>query len=69
MDEISINFTELFIITKYVKIRFKNWGWLCYFQSCRGQKVKKMTQIEHTRLFLLTFLDSFFMAFLAQKII
>ena len=31
VDEISLNFPELFIIGKYVKIRFKNFGSPCYF--------------------------------------
>ena len=59
----------MFIIGKYVKIRFKNWGSLCYFLSSRRQKTKNITKIEHTRLFLLTFLVSFVMAFFAQKLI
>ena len=65
-------------IRKYVKIRFKN-RLLCYFRSSRGQKIKNITKeilqnitnitIKQKRLFLLTFLVSFFMAFLAQKLI
>ena len=31
VDEISLNFSELFIIGKYVKTRFKNFGLPCYF--------------------------------------
>ena len=59
----------MFIIGKYVKIRFKNRGSPCYFLSSRGQKIKNITKIEQKRLFLFTFLVSFFMAFLAQKLI
>ena len=59
----------MFIIEKYVKIRFKNRGSPCYFLSSRGQKIKNITKIEQKRLFLFTFLVSFFMAFLAQKLI
>ena len=51
------------------KIRFKNKGSPCYFLSSRGQKMKNITKIEQKRLFLFTFLASFFMAFLAQKLI
>ena len=46
VDEISLNFPELFIIGKYVKIRFKNRGSPCYFLSSRGQKIKNVTKIE-----------------------
>ena len=67
--EISLNFPELFIKGKYVKIRFKNRGSPCYFVSFIGQKIKNITKIERKRLFLFTFLVSFFMAFLAQKLI
>ena len=45
----------MFITEKYVKIKFKN-----YFLSSTGQKVKNITKIEHMRLFLFTFLVSFF---------
>ena len=41
----------------------------CYFLSSRGQKIKNITKIEQKRLFLFTFLVSFFMALLAQKMI
>ena len=68
--KISLNFSELFITEKYVKIRFNNMGSPCYFISSRGQKIKNTTKVERTRLFLfITFLFSFFMAFLAQKLI
>ena len=39
VDEISLNFPGLFIIGKYVKIKFENWESPCYFQSSRGQKL------------------------------
>ena len=42
------------------KIRFKNSGSSCYFLGSRGQKTKNNTEIEQTRLFLFTFLVSFF---------
>ena len=67
VDEISLNFSELFIIRKYLKIRLKNRGSPCYFLSSRGQKIKNITKIEQKKLFLCTFLVSFFMAFFAQK--
>ena len=69
VDGISLNFPELFIIGKYVKITFKNRRSPCYFLSSRGQKVKNITKIEQKRLSLFTSLVSFFMAFLAQKLI
>ena len=59
----------MFIIGKYVKSSFKNRGSPCYFLSARGQKIKNITKIELTRLFLFTLLVSFFMAFLVQKLI
>ena len=68
--KISLNFSELFITEKYVKIRFNNMGSPCYFVNSRGQKIKNTTKVERARLFLfITFLFSFFMAFLAQKLI
>ena len=66
------NFFKFFWIVHYrkiVKIRFKNRESPCYFLSSRGQKIKNITKIEQKRLFLFTFLVSFFMAFLAQKLI
>ena len=47
----------------------KTGGSPCYFLSSRGQKIKNITKIEHTRLFLFPFLVSFFMGFLTQKLI
>ena len=46
-------FAELFIIGKYVKIRFKNRGLPCYFLSSRGLKIKNITKIEQKKLFFL----------------
>ena len=59
----------MFIKRKYVKIRFKNRGSRCYFLSSISQKIKNITKIERKRLLLFTFLVSFFMAFLVQKLI
>ena len=47
----SLNFPELLIKGKYLKIRFKNRGSPCYFQSSRGQKINSITKIEQKRLF------------------
>ena len=60
----SLSFPQLFIIGKYVKIRFK-------IGDHPTRKIKNMTKIEQKRLCLLlfTFLVSFPMAFLAQKLI
>ena len=69
VDEIYLNFPELLIAGKHAKIRFKNWRSPYYFLSSRGQKIKNITKTEHTRLFLFTFMVSFLMAFLAQKLI
>ena len=66
---LSMIFLKLFIIGKYLKIRFKNWGSPSYFLSSRVQKIKNITKIEHTGLFLFAFLVSFFMALLAQQLI
>ena len=69
VDEISLNFPELFIIGKYIKIKFKNRASPYYFLSSRGQKIENTTKIEPKQLFLFKFLVSFFMACLAQKLI
>ena len=69
VDEISLNFPELFIIRHYIKIRFKNRGSPCYFLSARGPKIKNITKIEQKRLLLFTFLISSFIGFLVQKLI
>ena len=69
VDEVLSNFPELLITGKHLKIRFKNRGSPCYFFSSGGQKIKDIIEIEQKRLFLFTFLVSFFMAFLAQKLI
>ena len=69
VDEISSSFPELFIIGKYVKMRFKNRGSPSYFLSSRGQKIKNITKMKQERLSLFTILVSFFITFLAQKLI
>ena len=53
---------------KHVKVRFKSRVSPCYFFSSRRLKIKNITKIEQKRLFLFTFLVSFFMAYLAQKL-
>ena len=58
----SLNFPELFIIGKYVKIRLKNRRSPWYFLGSRGQKIKNITKIKQNWLFLFLFLVSFFMA-------
>ena len=45
-DEISLNFSELFVIGKYVKIRFKN---------IRNKNIRNILKIEQTTVFLFTF--------------
>ena len=50
----------MFIIGKYVKIRFKNRVPTYYFLEVK--KIKNITTIEQKRLFLFTFFVSFFMA-------
>ena len=69
VDEISLNFRELFIIRKFLKIRIKNRGSSYYFLSSGSKKIKNFTKIEQERLFLFTFLVSFSMVFLARKLI
>ena len=39
VDEISLTFPELFIIEKYVKIRFKNRRPPCYFLEVKRSKI------------------------------
>ena len=46
VDEISLNFPEMFVTGKYVKIRSKNRGSPCYFLSSTGQNIKNITKIE-----------------------
>ena len=69
VNEISLNFPDLFILEKYVKIRFENRDSPCYFHSFRVQKIKNITKIQQTKLFLLTFFASFFMAFFVETLI
>ena len=68
VDEISLNFTELFLIGKYVKLRFKNGGWPCYFWSLRGQKIKNITKTEQKRWYLFTFFGFIFYGVSRAKI-
>ena len=42
----SLNFPELFIIGKYVKIRLKKRRSPWYFLGSRGQKIKNITKIK-----------------------
>ena len=42
----SLNFSEFFIIEKYVKIRFKNRGSPRYFLSSRDQEINNITKIK-----------------------
>ena len=51
----SLTFPVLFIIGNYTKVRFKSKTSSCYFLSSRGQKIKNITKIPQTRLFLFTF--------------
>ena len=41
VDEFSLNFPGLFIVGKYVKIRFKNRGSPCYFLNSKDQNYYK----------------------------
>ena len=58
-DKISLNFPELFIIEKHVKIRSKNRGSPYYFLTSKGQKFKNITDAIPKILFFFTFLVSF----------
>ena len=53
VDKISLNFTELFIIGKYLKTRFKNRGPPCYFLSSRCQKIKNIQKLNNRDCFCL----------------
>ena len=53
VDEISLNFPNLVVIRKYVKIKFKNTGSPCCFLSSRDQKIKNVAKIEQTDYFCL----------------
>ena len=61
--EISLNFPELFIIVKYVKIMFKISGSPCYILSSRGQKIKNIAKIEKRDCFYLRSWFHFFWSF------
>ena len=58
----------MFIIAKYVKIRFKNRRSSCYFLTSRDQKIKDITKVTQKMLFLFSFFVSFFMGFLTQRL-
>ena len=66
VDEISLTFSELFIIKKYVKIRFKNRGLPCYFLDVKRSKI---LQKLNKRDCFCNILGLIFVAFLAQKLI
>ena len=53
VDEILVDFPELFFIGKYLKIRFKNRGLPCHFLSSIGLKIKNITKIEQNLLDLI----------------
>ena len=53
VNEISLNFPELFFTGKYVNIRFKNKVSPFYFLSYRDQKIRNITNIERKGLFCL----------------
>ena len=60
--KISLNFPQLFIIGKYVKLALKT-------GDHHTKNTKNITKIEKKRLLLFTFLVSLFIAFLARKLI
>ena len=68
VNEISLNFPELFFTGKYVNIRFKNRVSPCYFLSYRDQK-SEILQILNKRDCFTYILGFIFMAFLVQKLI
>ena len=45
-NQIQLNFSELYIIKIYVKIRFKNRRSPCYFVSSRGQKIRNLEKLN-----------------------
>ena len=51
------------------KSRLKPWDQLAIFLVSGGQKIKNITKIKQNRLFMFLLLFSFFMAFLAVKLI
>ena len=57
----------MLIIKKYVKIRLLKSGLPCYFLSSRGREIKNIRKIEQKRLFLFTFLVSFFYGVSGRK--
>ena len=67
VNEISINLPELFITGKYVKIKFKNGVTVLLQRVLEVKRSKMLQKIEELSLF--TFLVSFFMGVLVQKLI
>ena len=53
VDEISLNFSELLIIAKYVKIRFKNREFSCSFLTSGDQKIKNILKLNKRDCFCL----------------
>ena len=64
----SLNIPEMFIIEKYVEIRFENRGHHIIF-SVLEVKRSKVLQKLNKRQFLFTFFVLFFIAFLMQRLI
>ena len=58
--KVFLNFSELPILGKYIKIRFKNRGTPCYFLRSRGQKIKNITKIEKKRIVFVSILGLIF---------
>ena len=69
MDKISLNFPELFIIGKYVKIGFKNWSCYAIFLVLEVKRSKTLQKLNIGDCFCLHSWFHFFMTFLAQKLI
>ena len=69
VHDISLNFPELFIIGKIVKIRFKNRGHHAIFSILEINRSKILQKINKSDCFCLHSWLHFFMAFLAQKLI
>ena len=53
VSEISLNFPELFIIGKYVKIRLKNRQSPCYFLSSSDNRSKILQKLNKSDCFCL----------------
>ena len=65
----------MYSLRRYDTIKTCQWYFFKFFwvvqyrKICKNQKIKNIIKIEQKRLFLFTFLVSFFMAFLTQKLI